>query len=392
MSTAAPGQRPTESLFYGPVCYLIGKLTNFNPYVGVDHTLIRDDAIRLAGLDLIRDEDGTPTHATDGTNTWPLHSTSSKVRDGLYRTVTFGWYHQTRKYREECDAVCARPIQAKRGEWALTELGAKRAKTLRKIYEGKIVLSAGPNETAQFLGENFERLYGRMTLHLRRRMQRSEMLDKVDDHAMSWIETVIQRNGLRKRIQEQKPIPPSQVCAWARNQAYTDIRNEADEPVCRIFHGALKKKEIAAREEVNWTEEVIPRTINESDLLCHNQYAAHSEDDYVSDPIESLMDTHATSMVEEAILGADAVGHVLQNVSQILAAEISDEFDPAFHQQLVEDRFVKEMSIREIAEAHGLDFVKNESKIKIALMRICDVMLGARDEGRLDEFLAVRAR
>lgn len=387
MTSVASGPRPKESRFYGPVVYLIGKLTNWKPYVGVDHTLIRDDALRLAGLDLIRDEDGIATHATDGESVWPLESTSSKKRDGLYRVAHFGWYHQTRKYREECDALCARPIKGKRGEWALTQLGIQKAKALRRVYEGKIRLSAGPNVTAQYLGEHFNRFYEPTLKHLRRRMRRSEELDKIEDHAQSWIETVIQRNGLRKAIDLGMAIPPSRVSRWTRNQAITDIRNEAEEPVCRLFHGALKKKEREDMDAVLWTEEVIPRTINESDILCHNQYAAHSEDDYVSDPIESVQDTHQTSMVEESVMGQDAVEYVLDEISQIIAEELSDDLDPQFHQQLVEDRFVREMSIREIAEAHGLDPARDEQRITVALNRIKDVALVARDAGDFDEFL-----
>lgn len=387
MTTVALGARPKESLFYAPVLYLIGKLTNFRPYVGVDHKLIQNDVLRLTGLALIFDEDGVPTHATDGTFTWPLKSQSSKVRDGLYRVVHFGWFHQTRHYREESEALCARPIKAKRGEWALTDLGVKKAKALREIYEGKIVLSSGPNMTAEFLGENFDRLYGRMTLHMRRKMPRSELFDKVEDHAMNWIERVIQRNGLRTRIEANRPISPSQVCSWARRGAYTEIRNDAREPVCRVFYGALTPKEVQARAEVNWTEEVIPRTINEAENLCHNQYAAHSEDDYISDPIESLADTHESALVEEAVMDSDAFGHVLDQVTAILAREIMAEHDPGFHQQLVHDHFVREMSIREIAQEHGLDPAKDEEKIKIALTRIRDVMIGAREDGQLDEFL-----
>jgi len=379
MPISAPGPRPKESLFYAPVVYLLGRLTNFRPYVGVNHKLIRDDVLRLAGID----PEDSP---------WPLQSISSQNRNGLYRVVHFGFYHQTRQYREESDALCCKPLdpesKGKRGWWALTDLGVKRAKALRAIYEGKIRLSCGPNTTAQFLGENFSRFYDRVTLHLRHRMPRSELFDKVEDHAMSWIERVIQRDGLRSRVVNRKPISASQVCVWARRGAYTDIRNEAREPVCRVFHGAQTAKEIREHAEVNWTEEVIPRTINESDILCHNQYAAHSEEDYISDPIESLQDTHTISQVEDMVIGEEALGQVLDQVSEILAEEISDELDPAFHQQLVHDRFVKEMTIHEIAEAHGLNFNKNESRIKLALSRIREVMLSARDEGRLDEFLA----
>jgi hypothetical protein len=378
MLHAAPGPRPKESLFYSPIVYLIGRLTGFKPYVGVDHTKVRDDALRLAGIE----PDECP---------WPLKSSSSRTRDGLYRVVHFAWYHQTRMYRPESEALCAKPIRAKRGEWALTALGVKEAKRLREVYEGKITLSAGPNVTAQFLGEHFGRLYGRATLHLRRKMPRSEMFDKVDDHVANWVDRVIQRDGLRTRIEDGRPIAPSQVCAWARRGAYTDIRNEGREPVCRVFHGALTPKEVRERADVNWTEEVIPRTINESDILAHNQYAAHSEDDFLAhDQIECLMDEHETAAVEETVAGADALEACLERLSEIIHDEIAEEHNPDWHEQLVRDRFVKEMSVREIAAAHGLSFDDDQNKIKVALNRVRDVMLRAREDGELDDLIQRR--
>lgn len=378
MTTTAPGPRPKESLFYAPVIYLIGKLSGFKPYVGVDHRLVQDDALRLAGID--------PENCP-----WPLKSTSSTKRDGLYRVVHFGWYHQTRQYREENEAMCCKPLDSdtkgKRGYWALTELGAKRAKALREVYEGQIVLSAGPNATAQFLGDNWDRFYDKMTTALCRKMPRSKELDKIEDHAMNWIEKIIQRDGLRSRIREGKSIAPSQVSGWARKLAYTQIRNEGREPVCRIFHGALTPKEVKALEQGNWTEEVIPRTINESEVLCHNQYAAHSESDWIEDSTEAIQDTHEFALVEETVANNNAMEVCLDQLGTILMAEISDHLDPEFHRQVMHDRFVRGLTVREIAEEHGLDFNSEKNRIKVALSRVRDVMIQKRDEGVFDDFL-----
>jgi len=380
MTTAAVvvGPRPKESLFYAPVIYLLGKLSGFKAYVGVDHAKVQDDALRLAGID--------PEECP-----WPLKSTSSKKRDGLYRVVHFGWYHQTRQYRPETEALCCRSTDpttiGKRGYWALTELGVKKAKALRAIYEGQIVLSAGPNMTTQFLADNWDKLYGKGTLALRRKMPRSEAFGKVEDHFMNWAEKIMQRDGLRSRIEGGKSIAPSQVSGWARKAAYTEIRNEGREPVCRIFNGALTPKEVKALKESNWTEEVIPRTVNEADILCHNQYAAHSESEWVSDTAEAIQDTHDFAQVYDTVADADAFEHCLDRVSRIIMEEIAEDLDPEFHCQLVHDRFVKDLTVREIAEAHDLDFSTEENRIKTALSRVRDVMLQARETGVLDEFL-----
>jgi DNA-directed RNA polymerase specialized sigma24 family protein len=389
MRHAAPGSRPTESLFYLPLVYLIGRLSSFKPYIGVDHTKVRDDVLRLAGFTLITDDKGTPTHATDGTSTWPLKSTSSKARDGLYRVVHFAWYHQTQVYRLQAKARCASPVKGLNGEWALTALGADEAKQLRELYDGQIQLSSGPNVTAQFLGENFERFYPRMTSHLRRKMKRSEMFDKVDDHAMNWISKVIERDGLRSRIEAHKPIAPSQVCAWARRGAYSDIRNEGREPVARVLHGAMTPKEVRVHSTVNWTEEVIPRTINDSEGLSGMRVTAHREEEGAeTDSIQYLMDTHSSASVEETVGNQEAFKFCLERVSEILHEEISQEHDPDWHEQLVHDRFIKEMSVREIADAHGLSFEKDQNRIKTALLRVRDVMRRAREEGEFDDLVS----
>lgn len=382
--------RPTESLLYAPVIYLLGKLSGFKPYVGVDHRLIQNDAIRLAGFTLL-EEEGEALSATNGTVHWPLKSTSSRKRDGLHRVVHFGWYHQTRHYRTGTEALCGRPLdpatKGKRGFWALSQLGVKKAKALRSVYEGQIVLSAGPNVTARYLGDNWGRFYNRATSALRRKMPRSEVLDKIDDHVMNWAEKIMQRDGLRSRLDQGKSIAPSQVSGWARKAAYTEIRNDGREPVCRIFHGALTPKEVRALKETDWTEELVPRTLNESDILNHNQYASHSESDEVGNPTESIRDEHITAQVYDAVAGPDAFEFCLDQVSKILMEEISEDLDPEFHCQLVHDHFVKEMTVREIADTHGLDFATEEPRIKIALGRVRDVMLRARETGVFDEFL-----
>jgi len=377
MNTAAvPGPRPKESLFYAPVVYLIGKLSGFKPYVGVESKLIRDDALRLAGID----PEDCP---------WPLQSTSSKKRDGLYRVVHFGWYHQTRQYRAETEALCCRPndpvTRGKRGYWALTDLGVKKAKALREVYEGQIRLSAGPNATARYIGDNWERLYDKMVLALRRKMPRSEALGKVEDHVMDFFEKKIRTDGLSNHINKGKPLAPSTAAGWARKSAYTDIRNEGRNPVCRLFHGALTPKEIKQLESQDWTETVMPRTINESDVLQHNQYAAHSENDFLSDAHEKIQDTSIYARPEDAVVGADAFDACLNQVSQILAETLSEEHDAKFHYEVLHARFVKEMTVREIAEIYGME--RDERSIKSAINRARDAMLQARDHGSFAEFL-----
>ena len=158
MSNAAPGHRPTASLLYDPLLYVLGRLSGYQAYVGVPHKEIRDEVLRLARVNLDSE--------------WSRKDASSEIRDGLYRRVHFAWRNQRREYCRSRVAMCAKPTIGARGEWALTENGVRRAKGLH-IVHGRLVFTA--NVTADYLGRNFEKLYGRITLHLRRTMRRSEI-------------------------------------------------------------------------------------------------------------------------------------------------------------------------------------------------------------------------
>lgn len=371
MTSTLSGERPTASLFYEPVVYLLGKLAGFKPYVGVDHELIQDDVLRLAGVEL------PPTSKRRDAN--------SKIRDGLYRVVHFAWRNQRNGYCGSRTALCAKPMNGVRGHWALTREGAKRAKQLREVYEGKIRLSAGPNATAEFVAGVFPDLYGRLTLHLRRKMPKSDSLDKVEDHAMNWLERVIARNGLRKRLEEGRVPAPSQMCAWARRSAYSDIRNEGREPVCRLFHGALTKPELEDHDVSNWTTTVIPRTINEFEGFQPRRYAEHSEDDSASgDMTDNLADL---SSFEQQFADGDAFDLVLGRVASILHDEIEEANDVDWHLGVALDRYVREMSVREIAEKRGMTYEDGRVKITKALDRVRTLVTQARAQGEFDDVL-----
>lgn len=370
MKNVDPGQRPTAASLFDPVVYLLGRHSGFKPYVGVRCEAIRDDALRLIGID----PESCP---------WPLKDTSSRAKDGLYRRVHFAWRNQCVKHCGTRPSLCGRPITGPRGCWALTVDGVARAKELRAKYDGQLILS-GPNPTATFLAENFEKIYGRITLHLRRKMPKSDTLDKIEDHASNWMERVIQRDGLRSRLTAGKAPAPSQMCAWARRSAYTDIRNEGREPVCRVFHGALTKRELPLYDVTNWVERVIPRTINDSEHLSGSRYAEHSEDDDAAgSTIENLADE--TSM-EDSFADSEAFSQVLGRLSQILHDELDDDMDPEWHEQIMLDRFVRDMTVREIAEAHGMS-EDERGRVSRAIDKVRDVMQKARDVGEFDEFL-----
>jgi len=339
--------RPTASSFHQAVVYLIGKLSGWKPYITVQASDVLDDALSLVGID--------PKHPN-----WPLTG-----RDGLYRRVGFAVRNQCRKHCGKRPALCT--ILGK-NEWALTALGVAEAKTLKAKFEGTTTPSHGPNVTAKWIADNYKALYERLHSYLERKMPVSKEKRKVDDHIQTFFVNLINRDGLRTRIEEGESIPYSQVCAWARRSAYSEIRDEGTEPVCRLMHGALTKKEIGDYDPANWTTEVIPNTINQSGVLGVNPYASHSEDDGGVEVMDFLADEHN---MEDEVLDENAFNWALESIADVLNEEIDAEKDPAWHTELMVDRFVVGMTVKELAEKHGID----RNKATVALGRIRKAVL-----------------
>jgi DNA-directed RNA polymerase specialized sigma24 family protein len=265
-----------------------------------------------------------------------------------------------------------------KGEWALTAVGLTEAQALRAEFESQEVEAAapetkGPNATAKWLEQHYRPLYARLHSYLERKMPKSKELEKVDDHIQTFFTSLIRRDGLRTRIEEGAPIRYSQICAWARRSAITEIRDEGTEPVCRL-HGALTKKEQGMYDPSNWTEQVIPNTINTSEILGH--HSGLSED---ATPTEFLV---GSDNVEAEVLDEDAFHEALKAVGAALEAEISHEKDPDLHMELMKDRFILGMTVKEIAEKYGMD----RNKATVALGRIRKAVARHRDELE-DEFL-----
>jgi len=233
------------------------------------------------------------------------------------------------------------------------------------------------NATAAYLEQNFQVLYGKAATHLRRKMPRSAYFGKIDDHITDWMERAIRRDSLKDRVSDGKRIPPSHICGWIRKGAYSQIRNEGREPVCRIFHGALTTAEIPNFDPSNWTSTVVPRSVNESEEI-----GAHvSSGDEAVNPILEMADPMD---MEEAIGGAMAFEVLVDKLSEIIRQEITE--NPDWHESIMMDRFVKGMTVREIAESRGLPFEESKQSITSAVHRVQAVMKRAREDGEFEEF------
>jgi DNA-directed RNA polymerase specialized sigma24 family protein len=360
------GQPLSESLFYNPVVYLLGKVSGFKPYVGVPPEKITEDVLRLVGID--------PEEAP------------KELAESRQRSVHAAWYHQTRQFRPGESAFCGKPIRGNPDDWSLTAIGVARAKELSLLFDGQLSqLSAGPNLTATWIGDRYDLLVSRITKHLNRKMPRSVEFGKIDDHIHDFFANKIANDGFRKALESGRNLPPSTVAFFARRSAYSDLRDEGREPVCRVFHGALTKNEIEDHSPSNWTEVVIPISLNTSDILQVNTYAEHSEEDQTADPMEFLA-SHFT--VEEEVNNADAMEKILDLLSNIIRSEISGKHNPEWHEQLMIDKFIHGMSIREIAETHGMNYESDRNKIMLALDRVRKAVTRRHSLGQFSEFLS----
>jgi hypothetical protein len=128
----------------------------------------------------------------------------------------------------------------------------------------------------------------------------------------------------------------------------------------------------------------VPRTINESEQRLSYTHTEHSEDDSNTDPIEYLTD----GLNPESTLSANLdLESVLDCISRVLCSEIRDEADVEWHRQVLVDRYVKEMTVDEIAEEHHIPIEETE-RITGALKRVKSLMRRARDDGSLDDLMS----
>lgn len=382
MTNAAQG-RYTASFFFDALIHALGKLSGYQPYVGIPHLEVSYEALRAVGID----PEDPPV---------PLHG-----RHGLLRKVHFAWRNQAAPECGRKDPLTARGActevdkngrpKVSKGLWSLTALGVRKALLLRPVFENDLQNEDGPNLTAQWIAHHWDALWPRVMRHLNRTMPRSAEFGKVEDHIANYFAGLISRDGLANYIESGRLIRPSEVCAWARRSAYSDIRNEGREPVCRLFHGALTKKEIGDFDPSNWTEEVIPNSINHSDRLDVSSYyldtSASNELGDVPCTTDFIVDTQD---FESEVVGEEAIQLIVQRMSAVIDETISPEKDPEWHRQVAYDRFVLEMSVKEIAAARGLNYDTHRNKITLALNRVRRAMQGARDAGALDDVMTRR--
>lgn len=390
--------RLTAKDLFEPLLYVLGKHTGFDPQISVPHEALMNEVLEAAGID--------PT------------SSVLTGRDGLYRRVHFAWRNQCKGYTGVSRVpYCTKGAQ--RGHWGLTEAGASRARELVSVFEEdpsedivtilnqealRLSIEAvdlapeaprapaesrpqpktSRNQTARWIEEKGPKLMARLRQHLSLKMPRSLVMDKVDDHIQTFLTNLIRRDALARYIAEGKSIPLSRVCAWCRRSAYSDIRDEGRDPVTRTLHGALTRDEWTQRNESNWTTEVVPSTINQSDRLSLGSSYGMGSYDPEAQGVNAMDFLVADSDVEVEVADSEAFEHTYDIVAQAISDALrGKEHDAALHHQILMDRFVKRLTVAELAEKHNIP----KETATAVVGRIRKVVRKARDQGAFSEVL-----
>jgi len=235
---------PTLSVFYHPVLKVLGRRTNFEPYVLVKlDDALRGEILREAGFD----PDNLPEE-------WVR--TRRQKPKGLDRSIGEAYRFQNldksyaRKMRAKQGArtIPSDHPQGRRGWWGLTEEGVKQAKFLSQEPKKE---RKKPNATSLWLtkhltpkpGQPESRLMAMMKAAVAKKCPISASMDQIEDHVQQCFLRLIRRDALRKRIEQGQKISYTHIATYAVRSAYTDVRDAGTEPVTREMLGARTEKE-----------------------------------------------------------------------------------------------------------------------------------------------------
>lgn len=265
-----------------------------------------------------------------------------------YRGFLDSMYSCLRSLREDRLAI-------RRGKaWGLSAQGFKEAQE-HSIYR--------ENLSALWLQVHYTKLFERLTKHLKTKMPRSAEFNKIDGHIHGYLERVIRLDSFRPYLLQGRPLAYSTICGWCRRSSYSQIRDEATDVLCRHQYGSLTRAEVDGYDSVtNWTEMVIPSTINRTSLLNVSNASSNSEDDAQVDLISHVADPRS--------VGHDFSDDLEFEEQMARIEDIIKSRTSGMDLELFNDRFRDEMTVREIAERHGLTRTQVQGRINTMRKRL----------------------
>lgn len=393
--------RPTGKWFRLHLLYVLGQLCESEPFTGADPDLTTTKVLELAGID----PDDPP---------WPVETRADDPR----RLIGFTFRNLRPGYKKYNFLT----MELDDGTWALSVLGCAKAKEIdpdrlpkykpqksvtevlsnaqakagvSSVYEKvtdltlenvstlvSVAAQAPPptpvstaikvveprrvpkdcNLTAQYLREHGRELYARLSKYLSRKFTTSREQGLIEDHIQTFFAAFINADKLGPRLERGEKVPLGQVCVFARKNVISQIRDNARRPLHRIMQGARTEKErkdakdaLKANPDIeSWSQRVFVR---QGDYM---KSSWNAEDETWTNPMEALSDDSTIQILDEK-LAFDEGFSSFQKALRRRAPSQADEFA-----DILQDRFVMEMTVKECAEKRGITRNQAASMLRTA--------------------------
>lgn len=239
MTDTSTTRPPRCSAYYGAILKILKSSTERTPDVFVPHHDVVLAVVREMGYD----PDNLAQYG-DPALGWRLGGPSKPY--GMNRLVCVAFGQMIRKKIPLCS------YGENRGQWGLTKAGIKAFLPVKRTE----------NATARFLekrlaargGIQHSQLYKVMFTTVAHRLPVSYASGQVEDHIMQYLGRLIRRDALRAWLVKGGKISNNRVAGFAINSAFTDIRDSARNPVCRMLYGAKTVLERVETPEVTCQE------------------------------------------------------------------------------------------------------------------------------------------
>jgi len=339
------------SLFHDHTLLATAELSDFKPYEGVSERSVIERVLHLSGI-------GDSSEARFA------------IQQGIVQIGLVG--------RDGDDGV------------VLTLSGVNKAKDLvfdglprltepvvpRRRHRMAVVdLTDDPNVnlTAKWIEKQGQPLIDKLIVWLGSKMRRSEELGQIEDHVQQFLLNMVKRDSLRTALLTGESISLAKIKGYVYNQGKTDTRNNGRNAVCRAIHGALTPKEVKARKTLVEPTVRVPRSAkaHENPNFTWVRDAAPM-DGNSSVPMENIQDVASITQTEQK-LAFDAGFKAVQDILRRRAPKNAEQYGEVLY-----NRIVLEMSVREISEHMGI--TRNEAASRLRTAK--NIISREREAGR----------
>lgn len=235
------------------------------------------------------------------------------------------------------------------------------------------------NRTSRWVGSQ-PGLFESLVEYLNRKLPRSAALGKNEDHVLKFLEDLIRRDSIGKRLARQEKTYMSQVKAWCLKNAHTQNRDAGVDALSRCMHGALTRREWSKNpppsKSSNWTTQVVPKTLHRSEYSTGPGHDPELE--VQTDGVEFLISPHNPELIVGGQLDLETLFDEFRHVFE----GVMPQPDSEFHVGVIQDFFVERRQVAEISELRGVP----KSEVTNAIMRVRRILRKSRDAGAFSEF------